>query len=87
MLGISVVNFRGLSEGGESTGRNGRWGWWLSFAAGIDEAGQAVNVAPEAGPIGQQTVKPSQMGVDQLDDIPDVEHCEEGAGANNCPWP
>ena len=41
----------------------------LSFFLGVDEAGEAVDVAAEAGAIVEQTVKPSEMGIDEFYDI------------------
>ena len=55
--------------------------------AGVDEAGEAVDVAAEAGAIVQQAVKPSEVGVDELDDVADIEHGEERSGADYGPRP
>ena len=58
-----------------------------AFVSGVDEAGEAVDVAAEAGTIMEEAVKPVHVGIDELDDIADVEHGEECTRSDNCPRP
>ena len=57
------------------------------MAAGVDEAGEAIDVTAETGTIVKQAVEPPEVGVDEFDHVADVEHGKQCAGADDCPGP